>query len=79
MARRRMKISKKQLVMKNKLIIILVTAASVFAGCNGNANGNVESKSDTSVDTIGKHAPYGTDTLARKHLDSVTNKNDSLH
>ena len=65
--------------MKNKLIIIFVAFTTVFAGCNGNANGSVESKSDTSVDTIGKHSPYGTDTLNRKRMDSVIGKNDSLH
>ena len=65
--------------MENKIIITCVAFATFFAGCNGNANGSVESKSDTSVDTIGKHAPYGTDTLDRKRMDSVTNKNDSLH
>jgi PBP1b-binding outer membrane lipoprotein LpoB len=65
--------------MKNKWIIILVAIAAVFAGCNGNANGSVESKSDTAVDTIGKHSPYGTDTLNKKRMDSVINKNDSLH
>lgn len=66
-------------MVKNKLVMMLIVATAVFAGCNGNANGSVESKSDTSVDTIGKHSPYGTDTLNRKRMDSVTNKNDSLH
>jgi hypothetical protein len=50
-----------------------------MAGCNGNANGKVNSSSDTSADTIGRHSPYGIDTLSRKRMDSVTNKNDSLH
>ena len=76
---RSMKISKNERIMKNKWIIILVAAGAVFTGCNGNANGSVESKSDTSVDTIGKHSPYGIDTLVRKRMDSVINKNDSLH
>jgi hypothetical protein len=65
--------------MKNILLLVSATVAFLFAGCNGNANGTVNSKSDTSADTIGKHSPYGTDTLSRKRMDSVINKNDSLH
>ena len=65
--------------MKNILLLAFATISFLMAGCNGNANGKVNSTSDTSSDTIGKHSPYGTDTLNRKRLDSVTNKNDSLH
>jgi len=65
--------------MKNILLLAFATISFLMAGCNGNANGKVNSSSDTSSDTIGKHSPYGTDTLNRKRLDSVTNKNDSLH
>ena len=65
--------------MKNILLLVLSIIIILLAGCNGNANGTVNSSSDTSADTIGKHSPYGTDTLSRKRMDSVTNKNDSLH
>ena len=65
--------------MKNILLLTFVTISFLMAGCNGNANGKVNSSSDTSADTIGKHSPYGIDTLSRKRMDSVTNKNDSLH
>ena len=65
--------------MKNILLQTFVTISFLMAGCNGNANGKVNSSSDTSADTIGKHSPYGIDTLSRKRMDSVTNKNDSLH
>jgi hypothetical protein len=64
--------------MKN-IILVLCSAIVLFTACNGNANGSVDSKSDTSADTIGKHSPNGTDTLNRKRMDSVINKNDSLH
>ncbi len=64
-----------------KYILLLAFASTTFliAGCNGNANGKVNSSSDTSADTIGKHSPYGIDTLSRKRMDTVINKNDSLH
>ena len=64
-----------------KIILILAFAAISFliSACNGNANGTVNSSSDTSADTIGKHSPNGIDTLNRKRMDSVINKNDSLH
>jgi hypothetical protein len=65
--------------MKKKYVLVMAVITFIFAGCNGNANGTVNSKSDTSADTIGKHSPYGTDTLSRKRMDSVINKNDSLH
>jgi hypothetical protein len=65
--------------MKNILLQTFVTISFLMAGCNGNANGKVNSSSDTSADTIGRHSPYGIDTLSRKRMDSVTNKNDSLH
>ncbi len=65
--------------MKNILLLAFAAMAFLTIGCNGNANGTVNSKSDTSADTIGKHSPYGIDTLSRKRMDSVTNKNDSLH
>jgi hypothetical protein len=64
--------------MKNILLLAFSTI-TVLAGCNGNANGKVNSTSDTSADTVGKHSPYGIDTLNRKRMDSVVNKNDSLH
>jgi hypothetical protein len=66
-------------MMKSILLLTFAAITFLFAGCNGNANGTVNSKSDTSADTIGKHSPYGTDTLSRKRMDSVINKNDSLH
>jgi hypothetical protein len=65
--------------MNKRYLLVITVITFVFAGCNGNANGTVNSKSDTSADTIGKHSPYGTDTLSRKRMDSVINKNDSLH
>jgi hypothetical protein len=65
--------------MKNILLLTFTLVTILIAGCNGNANGTVNSSSDTSADTIGKHSPYGTDTLNRKRMDSVINKNDSLH
>ncbi|HEY2347622.1 MAG TPA: hypothetical protein VGH64_01340 [Puia sp.] len=65
--------------MKKMILLILAATPFLFAGCNGNANGTVNSKSDTSADTIGKHSPNGIDTLNRKRMDSVINKNDSLH
>jgi len=65
--------------MKNILLLAFSTITILLAGCNSNANGKVNSASDTSADTIGKHSPYGIDTLNRKRMDSVTNKNDSLH
>jgi len=65
--------------MKNILLLIFAAIAFLVTACNSNANGSVDSKSDTSADTIGKHSPYGTDTLSRKRMDSVINKNDSLH
>jgi PBP1b-binding outer membrane lipoprotein LpoB len=65
--------------MKNILLVAFATITFIMAGCNSNANGTVNSKSDTSADTIGKHSPYGIDTLNRKRMDSVINKNDSLH
>jgi hypothetical protein len=65
--------------MKNILLLAFTAISILMAGCNGNANGKVNSSSDTSADTIGKHSPYGIDTLSRKRLDSVTNKNDSQH
>ncbi len=65
--------------MKNILLLAFSAISFFMAACNGNANGTVNSASDTSADTIGKHSPYGTDTLSRKRMDSVTNKNDSLH
>ena len=65
--------------MKNIFLPALATITFLVAGCNGNANGKVNSSSDTSADTIGKHSPYGTDTLNRKRMDTVINKNDSLH
>ncbi len=65
--------------MKNILLLAFATITFLMAGCNGNANGNVNSSSDTSADTIGKHSPYGIDTLSRKRMDTVINKNDSLH
>jgi hypothetical protein len=64
--------------MKNILLLAFSTI-TVLAGCSGNANGKVNSTSDTSADTVGKHSPYGIDTLNRKRMDSVVNKNDSLH
>jgi len=64
--------------MKNILLLVF-SMITVLAGCNGNANGKVNSTSDTSADTVGKHSPYGIDTLNRKRMDSVVNKNDSLH
>jgi hypothetical protein len=64
--------------MKNNLLLVFSIISLLMAGCNGNANGTVNSTSDTSADTIGKHSPYGIDTLNRKRLDSVVNKNDSL-
>jgi hypothetical protein len=65
--------------MKKILLPVISMITVLLAGCNGNANGKVNSTSDTSADTIGKHSPYGIDTLNRKRLDSVVNKNDSLH
>ena len=65
--------------MKNILLLAFATITFLMAGCNGNANGKVNSSSDTSADTIGKHSPYGIDTLSRKRMDTVINKNDSLH
>ena len=65
--------------MKNILLLALSTITFFMAACNGNANGKVNSSSDTSADTIGKHSPYGIDTLGRKRMDTVINKNDSLH
>jgi len=62
-----------------KILILAFSAISMLAACNGNANGSANSASDTSADTIGKHSPYGTDTLNRKRIDSVDNKNDSVH
>jgi len=62
-----------------KIMILAFSAITILAGCNGNANGSAKSASDTSADTIGKHSPYGIDTLNRKRLDSVVNKNDSVH
>jgi len=64
--------------MKN-ILLLAFSMITVLAACNGNANGNVNSTSDTSADTVGKHSPYGIDTLNRKRMDSVVNKNDSLH
>ena len=64
--------------MKN-ILLLAFAVSSLIAGCNNNANGKINSASDTSADTIGKHSPYGIDTLNRKRLDSVVNKNDSLH
>lgn len=65
--------------MKNILLLVFAVITLLMAGCNGNANGKVNSASDTSADTIGKHSPYGIDTLSRKRMDTVINKNDSLH
>lgn len=65
--------------MKNILLLAFAMIIILLAGCNGNANGTVNSTSDTSADTIGKHSPYGIDTLSRKRMDTVINKNDSLH
>ena len=65
--------------MKIILPLAFSTITFLLTGCNGNANGKVNAASDTSADTIGKHSPYGTDTLSRKRMDSVINKNDSLH
>ena len=65
--------------MKNSLLLLFSLIGLLMGACNGNANGTVNSGSDTSADTIGKHSPYGVDTANRKRLDSVTNKNDSLH
>ena len=65
--------------MKNILLPAFATLIFLLTGCNGNANGKINSSSDTTADTIGKHSPYGIDTLNRKRMDSVTNKNDSLH
>jgi hypothetical protein len=65
--------------MKHILLSVFSMITFVLTGCNGNANGKVSSTSDTSADTIGKHSPYGIDTLNRKRMDSITNKNDSLH
>ena len=65
--------------MKNILLLGLSTITFFMVACNGNANGKVNSTSDTSADTIGKHSPYGIDTLSRKRMDTVINKNDSLH
>ena len=65
--------------MKNILLPVFSMITILLTGCNGNANGKVNSTSDTSADTIGKHSPYGIDTLNRKRLVSVVNKNDSLH
>ena len=65
--------------MKKILLPAISSITMLLAGCNGNANGKVNSASDTSADTIGKHSPYGIDTLNRKRMDSVVNKNDSLH
>lgn len=65
--------------MKNILLLAFAIISSLMAGCNSNANGTVNSTSDTSADTVGKHSPYGIDTLNRKRLDSVVNKNDSMH
>jgi hypothetical protein len=63
-----------------KISLLAFTTITIFmAACNGNANGKVSSSSDTSADTIGKHSPYGIDTLSRKRMDTVINKNDSLH
>lgn len=61
------------------ILLLAFSMITMLAGCNGNANGKVNSASDTSADTIGKHSPYGIDTLNRKRMDSVINKNDSLH
>jgi hypothetical protein len=65
--------------MKNILLLAFSIVSFLIAGCDSNANGKVKSASDTSADTIGKHSPYGIDTLNRKRLDSVVNKNDSVH
>ena len=65
--------------MKHILLLVFSMITIVLTGCNGNANGKVNSTSDTSADTVGKHSPYGIDTLNRKRMDSVINKNDSLH
>ena len=65
--------------MKKILLPAISSITMLLAGCNGNANGKVNSASDTAADTIGKHSPYGIDTLNRKRMDSVVNKNDSLH
>ena len=65
--------------MKNIHLLVFAAMAFFMVGCNGNANGKVNSASDTSADTIGKHSPYGIDTLSRKRMDTVINKNDSLH
>jgi PBP1b-binding outer membrane lipoprotein LpoB len=65
--------------MKNIILTAFAIISFLMAGCNGNANGTINSSSDTSADTIGKHSPNGIDTLNRKRLDSVVNKNDSLH
>ena len=61
------------------ILLLAFSMIIMLAACNGNANGRVSSASDTSADTIGKHAPFGIDTLNRKRMDSVVNKNDSLH
>jgi len=60
------------------ILLLAFSTIIMLAGCNGNANGKVNSTSDTSADTVGKHSPYGIDTLNRKRLDSVVKKNDSL-
>ncbi|HLA60090.1 MAG TPA: hypothetical protein VK622_15050 [Puia sp.] len=65
--------------MKNILLLAFAITGFLMSGCNGNANGKVNAASDTSADTVGKHSPYGIDTLSRKRMDTVINKNDSLH
>jgi hypothetical protein len=65
--------------MKNILLLAFAIIIFFMVACKGNANSTLNSSSDTSADTIGKHSPYGIDTLNRKRLDSVVNKNDSVH
>ena len=65
--------------MKKISLLAFAIITILLSSCNGNANGTSNSSSDTSADTIGKHSPYGIDTLNRKRMDTVINKNDSLH